>query len=169
MVIITAGPPLGVQLGGRIERRLINRSGSTMVKGHVLALDISLSDVASTSFQLGSTASGFVNAVKCLTAPALADGTAILAMSLETPADDEEGLFLLYGEVPEGVIINDGGADNDCLPSDKLIMVNNTFEMDCNQAANGRICGHSMVTASTDVVSTRIPLLFNGIEFLGLA
>ncbi len=160
------GGPLGLEIAEPIVRRFVNRDAAIAV-GELAAVDMDLSDTLTTNHKFGSSSAGASNVV-ALDAAHLTDGVATIAMALEALAHDEEGLFLLYGIPPVGPItVNDGGANNNAETADKLFAIAAQQVADVNQGATGRVVGHVLITAQTDVSALPIPVFFNGISWLG--
>ena len=165
--VAIAGAPLGLQHGSQIIRRMFNRTGSTMVKGEVACVDLALLDALTTSYDVGVEGGAYSSMTVALAAVHLLDGTAHLGMAMESIADNAEGDYLFRGKVPFLVPVVDGGADSNLLVGDKMILVTATVDVECNQAATGRIIGYPLNDATVVVTSADSLMYFNGIDWMG--
>ena len=166
----TVGGPIGMEFPEPVVRRFTRR-GAAMAVGELAAVDHDLSDAATTTHKMGDTAGSEANVV-VLDAAHLTDGATILVMATEAAADDTESEFMLIGvSVPISVEDSNAGDDN-CLVTDLLLAKAAQARIEVDQAATPvRIVGRPQITATTEVengaAAVKIPVFFNGVDFLG--
>lgn len=155
---------------GTCYGEFINRTGATILKGQVVALDLALSATETTSGLPGGEESAFANVVTC-TQAFVDDGYPILVATGDI-LDNKRGQFVIEG-VCEVAVLDDDVSTTDTDPGDQITLLVFESAVACQGAvvASHRVLGIATEAgaASTDgtdrqvdASSHRRTVLWNG-------
>jgi hypothetical protein len=138
------------------EIRAINRTGSAIVQGQVVQLDLANSDGDVSDNSIGATTSGFRNVI----APAAATPGRILAVYLGTAslADNAEGLFAVSGKVKALVQKNSGS-----IAAGNGLVASTSGYFDADSSAGDVICAVALEAATDPSTAQLKDVLFDGV------